>query len=151
MIILKMTQTQIFRFGASSQYIGITVSLTTLLFVMFRYNTLSKNKAIGIITLLLLGVLTPLEFAFALYFIGQHSFNAWQHIKIRLTLGSFALYKKALPYTLGAFLIFLFMLIYSNELLSLNKNYLAHFFIFLACISCPHFIFMHLFYKNKNV
>jgi lycopene beta-cyclase len=151
MIILKMTQTQIFRFGASSQYIGITVSLTTLLFVMFRYNMLSKNKAIGIITLLLLGVLTPLEFAFALYFIGQHSFNAWQHIKIRLTLGSFALYKKALPYTLGAFLIFLFMLIYSNELLSLNKNYLAHFFIFLACISCPHFIFMHLFYKNKNV
>ncbi len=150
-IILKMTHVPSFKIHSSLQFSGTVVALATLLLVMFRHNLHRKNKAIGIITLLLLGFFTPLEFAFALYFIGQHSFNAWQHIKIRLALGSLPLYKKALPYTLGALMVFALMLIYSNELLSLNKNYLAHFFIFLACISCPHFIFMHFFYKNKNV
>ena len=88
--------------------------------------------------------------AFGLYFIFQHSLNAWGHLQHGLKIDGFSLYKKALPFTLSAIFFLCAMLIYNSvAVLNLNK-FIATLFIFLSCISLPHFLLMHLFYKVKH-
>jgi hypothetical protein len=61
-----------------------------------------------------------------------------------------SLYKKALPFTLSAIFFLCAMLFYNSvAVLSLNE-FIATLFIFLSCISLPHFLLMHLFYKVKQ-
>jgi len=98
--------------------------------------------------LLILGVKTPLILAFGIYFIFQHSSNAWQHLKLGLNMNSLQLYKKASFFTLGALFFFLMIVFYAKDLVSL-ESFWANFFIFIACISFPHFFLMHIFYKTK--
>jgi lycopene beta-cyclase len=104
----------------------------------------------GLIFLLLVGIKLPLILAFAFYFILQHSFNAWNHLKTGLKMNAGTLYKQALPYTMGAFAILLAMLLYANT--NLNIEFIwAQLFIFIACISLPHFVLMHVFYRTTGV
>jgi beta-carotene 15,15'-dioxygenase len=124
----------------------LLIASVALTYILYQTLRTKKSSYIATLLLLLLGTQVPLIFAFALYFICQHSYNAWGHIKFRLSIDSISLYKKALPYTLGSLLIFMAFLYGSVEILNF-KNLLAHFFIFLACISLPHFLLMHLFYK----
>ena len=104
----------------------------------------------SLMLILFLGMLLPLELAFGFYFIFQHSYNAWQHLQIGLALPAKTLYKQAMPYTIGAILIgVVFYFFNATSILQLS-HYSGLFFIFLACISLPHFVLMHLFYKQIN-
>jgi hypothetical protein len=88
--------------------------------------------------------------AFGLYFILQHSVNAWGHLKKGLDMSSRELYLKAFPFTFGALLIFLLMAYFLNSSTTEWAGIWAIFFVFIACISLPHFILMHLFYASKK-
>jgi cell division protein FtsW (lipid II flippase) len=92
----------------------------------------------------------PLIAAFSLYFICQHSVNAWQDLKNGLNLNSLQLYKQALPYLLGAIIVFVFILMFNPIKDYSRMTVISSFFIFLSCISLPHVILMHVFYKQSN-
>lgn len=118
---------------------------------ILSHSLFKKNQShLTLLVLILLGIKLPLIIAFALYFICQHSYNAWRHLQIGLSMNAVSLYKKALPYTLGALLIFIAMLIPSSNKFHDTEGLIGYFFIFLACISLPHFILMHLFYKKTG-
>ena len=136
--------------SAQLNYAVIAWSLSFLSFIYILIHSIwSKGQSyLGLLVLLILGVKIPLILAFGLYFVFQHSYNAWQHLKIGLNMNSLQLYKKASFFTLGALLIFLLIVFYSKELLSMEGLW-ANFFVFIACISFPHFILMHIFYKTK--
>lgn len=107
-----------------------------------------KSSYIGLLFFLIIGVTMPLFFAFGIYFIFQHSSNAWQHLKSGLKMNSVQMFKKSFFYTLAAFLIFILILLNSNHILNM-KGLVSNFFIFIACISLPHFFLMHSFYKRS--
>ena len=101
--------------------------------------------------MLWLGTGLPLITAFGLYFIGQHSFNSWTHLKKQMNVNNWALFKKALFFTVGAIFLYL-VLLYSMDLntkiINMDPNTISTFFIFLSCISLPHVLVMNNFYKK---
>jgi Brp/Blh family beta-carotene 15,15'-monooxygenase len=133
------------------KYSSIAVCCGVLSFAyILMQSVLSKKWSyLGLLFLLMIGIKVPLILAFGIYFIFQHSANAWEHLKIRLNMNSIQLYKKSLFYTIGALFIFLLISFYSNEIQNINGLW-AIFFMFIACISFPHFILMHVFYNSKN-
>jgi len=92
----------------------------------------------------------PLITSFGLYFIGQHSLNGWTHLKKGLNVNNTSLYLKALPFTLGAYLLFftLYFFIESSLLIEFESQIIIAFFIFISFISFPHVLTMNVFYKN---
>ena len=118
------------------------------LYILFQAVFQKHYSLLAVLMLLIIGIFVPLLLSFALYFICQHSYNAWKHVQKQLDIPHFALYKKTIPYTIGALFIFLIILVFVN----INSSYLqlmsTNFFIFLACISLPHFLLMHVFYKS---
>jgi hypothetical protein len=60
-----------------------------------------------------------------------------------------SLYLKALPFTIGALILFaIFIYLLKNNYLSdFNENIVTIFFVFISCISFPHIIAMNKFYK----
>jgi hypothetical protein len=50
---------------------------------------------------------------------------------------------------MGALFIFAIFLYLQNANEQLVQSYAATFFVFLACVSLPHIILMHLFYKKE--
>jgi lycopene beta-cyclase len=102
------------------------------------------------VCMLAVGIQLPLLTAFGLYFIGQHSFNGWSHLKKGFQTDDLSLFKKAFPFTAGAFLLF-GALLYCLEigfLPAFNKHWVTAFFVFISCISFPHVIAMHGFYRK---
>lgn len=142
-----------FSLQTSQQNLKVVLQSTAILsfsYLIFK-GIRTRNKAfVGILFLLLLGVKMPLMLAFGLYFICQHSINAWRHLQTGLQLSSGNLYRKGLPYTLGAlaFLALFFLLDMSRYITVSGMMGLV--FVFLACVSLPHFIMMHLFYKTNK-
>jgi Brp/Blh family beta-carotene 15,15'-monooxygenase len=133
----------------SSENLSLALSILSFSAILIQ-NLLSKgNPYFGLLFLLVLGIPTPLIVAFGLYFILQHSDNAWKHLKHGLKMNSIGLYKKASLYTLGAFLVFGLIILNAEKLDSFHALW-TQFFIFIACISLPHFIIMHLFYKKEE-
>lgn len=129
-------------------YLAPYISMVGFLFFAYRIFLKKETSHIGLVFLLLLGTQVNLALAFGLYFIFQHSFNAWEHMKSRLGLSSTSMFKKALPFTIGAFVLLLFIL-QMNKINFLHEHALfANFFVFLACISLPHIVLMHSFYKK---
>lgn len=124
------------------------VAILSFIYIFTQYIKSNSWVYIGLLFLLILGVKVPLILAFGFYFIFQHSSNVWQHLKLGLNLNSTQLYKKSSFYTLGALVIFILIAFYGNEVIAM-KGLVRDFFIFLACISFPHFILMHVFYKTK--
>ena len=102
--------------------------------------------------ILLVSIELPLITSFGLYFIGQHSMNGWSHLKQGMNTNNSALYLKALPFTIGALLLFVaFIFLLSNNYLSdFNENIITIFFVFISCISFPHVMVMNSFYKKIN-
>ena len=101
--------------------------------------------------MLLVSIELPLITSFGLYFIGQHSMNGWSHLKQGMKVNNSALYLKALPFTIGALVLFAaFIFLLSNNYLSyFNENLITIFFVFISCISFPHVMAMDKFYKFK--
>jgi lycopene beta-cyclase len=110
----------------------------------------NKKNFVQLVLILFIGLFLPLIAAFSLYFVCQHSFNAWQDLKKGLSLNSIQLYKKAWPYLLGAFAVFMSILGFNSVQDLLLKNIWSNFFIFLSCISLPHVFFMHGYYRGQQ-
>lgn len=108
---------------------------------------LKKIEWFIILTFLFFSQYINLIFAFGIYFIFHHSRIGWKHLKRSLSISNFRMYFLALPFNIGA--IVLFLLFFNNFQLSLNQN-IAYFFIFLSCVSFPHVISMAVFYKNNK-
>lgn len=99
--------------------------------------------------MLFASIFLPLLTSFGLYFLGQHSFNGWSHLKQGMKTDGFRLYLKALPFTVAAVAFFLVMyLIHNHFLFAIKENWLAIFFVFISCISFPHVAAMNKFYKR---
>ena len=129
-------------------FIAKMVASFSFIYILTQAVLSDRWSYLGLLFLLLLGLKVPLILAFGIYFVFQHSSNAWQHLKLGLNMSSFQMYKKSSTYTLGALLIFLGIIFYGNDLESIEGLW-AYFFIFIACISFSHFFLMHLFYKSK--
>ena len=127
----------------------LPVLLLSFSLLLVAYFVSRKFHFLVLSILLFLSMFLPLHFAFAFYFIGQHSCNAWRHIHQKAGLSSRNMFLAALPYTLGAFLVFIGILGISRGENDSWLRYLPDFFVFLACISFPHFFSMHLFYQKK--
>ena len=110
---------------------------------------ISKKTCVYLMAILVLGMQMPLMLAFGLYFIGSHSINAWGHIATKLKTATKKLYLQSLPFNIGALFIFAIFLYLQNANEQLIQSYAATFFVFLACVSLPHIILMHLFYKKE--
>jgi Brp/Blh family beta-carotene 15,15'-monooxygenase len=124
--------------------------IAVLGFLYLIYHRLIAQQTLfsGLLMILLAGLFVPLPLAFALYFVFQHSYNAWQHLQEGLSVGSVFLYKKAIPYVLGALLIFALILMKAVFISEIKLSFWSYFFVFIACISLPHMLIMHLFYKD---
>ena len=113
-----------------------------------------EQKGAMIISCLMLAVGTqlPLITSFGLYFIGQHSVNGWSHLKHDLKLNDKSLFVKALPFTIKAFVLFIaiYFVLKSSLLNYSNQQIIASFFILISCISFPHVIAMHKFYRKQR-
>jgi Brp/Blh family beta-carotene 15,15'-monooxygenase len=125
------------------------IVLASCLYISISSYYKEGKLPITLLLILCLGMLLPLELAFGFYFIFQHSYNAWQHLQIGLALPAKTLYKQAMPYTLGAILIGVVFYFFNAASMFQLSHYAGLFFIFLACISLPHFVLMHLFYKQS--
>jgi lycopene beta-cyclase len=125
------------------------LSIISLGYIFYESLRQNLRSHLGLLLLLLLGTLAPLTLAFGLYFILQHSHNAWSHLKQGLGMNTIELYKKSAFFTFGALLIFVFIAFFIQDFIDLSGLW-ANFFIFVACISLPHFVMMHLFYKSKT-
>jgi Brp/Blh family beta-carotene 15,15'-monooxygenase len=126
------------------------ISSLSLLHITFTTFRLKKLALIKLILILLLGLNLPLVLAFGIYFIFQHSLNAWEHLKNGLEKSNIGLYKIAFPFTLGALLILAFIIFFNSYIETILETFWPNFFIFISTISLPHFLMMHLFYKNKQ-
>ncbi len=110
---------------------------------------MSKKTCVYLMAILVLGMQMPLMLAFGLYFIGSHSVNAWGHIATKLKTPTKKLHLQSLPFNMGAIFIFAIFLYLQSSNARLIQSYAATFFVFLACVSLPHIILMHLFYKKE--
>jgi Brp/Blh family beta-carotene 15,15'-monooxygenase len=111
---------------------------------------ISKKTCVYLMAILVLGIQMPLMLAFGLYFVGSHSINAWGHIATKLKTPTKKLYLQSLPFNAGAIFILAIFLYLLNTNTQLIQSYAAVFFVFLACVSLPHIVLMHLFYKKEN-
>ena len=128
-----------------------TVITRIMLSISFVWSIFERKTSFFLtVCMLYVGFQLPLISAFSLYFIGQHSLNGWRHLKIGLKTTNQTLYLKSLPFNLGA--IGLLVVTYW-----LSENYFQFisplemasiFFVFLSCISFPHILCMHHFYKK---
>jgi Brp/Blh family beta-carotene 15,15'-monooxygenase len=124
------------------------VSIASISYIVLTFLRSMSISSFGILILVVLGIQVPLSMAFGLYFIVQHSFNAWSHLKIGLNMNSRDLYLKSLPFTFGALLLFSVMIYFFYNSIDISGIWPV-FFVFIACVSLPHFILMHLFYASK--
>ena len=116
------------------------------------WSTFEKSWMMLLSSLMLLVSLElPLITSFGLYFIGQHSINGWSHLKQGMKINNTSLYLKALPFTIGALLLFVafIFLLRNNYLSEFNQNVITIFFVFISCISFPHVMVMNKFYNFK--
>lgn len=100
-------------------------------------------------TLLVLagGMLLPLLLAFGLYFIGVHSWRGWRHLQAGLSVSSVDLWRRSLPFSLGAYALFVLLLVARSQVALPFEGVIPGLFVFLAAISAPHIWFMHRFYQ----
>ncbi len=132
---------------------GQATILTSFMLLFSFVWSIAERKASFFLTVCMLyvGCQLPLLSAFSLYFIGQHSLNGWRHLKIGLKTTNQTLYLKSLPFNLGAigFLVVTYWLS-ENYFQFISPIEMASiFFVFLSCISFPHIIWMHYFYKRR--
>ena len=126
--------------------IGSILALIGLL-----WSFIERKKAMTYSILMLsIGLFLPLITSFAIYFIAQHSLYGWMHLKKGLNTNNLQLYKKALPFNIGAIFFFALTiyLVQSGLLKTQKTDFTALFFMFIACISLPHVLAMNKFYQK---
>ncbi len=129
----------------NSSVMGVVLSFLLMCFSLIQQR--NRWLTISFITIILLSFI-PLLQAFGIFFICQHSLNGWSQIKERLHKKNMELWEHSLPFTLGAFVLFL--IFFTNKHL-FWKEQIGSFFIFLSCISFPHVINMDKFYRKQKI
>ena len=94
---------------------------------------------------LALGTQLSLALSFGSYFILQHSLTGWNHLKYTEGWSHSAMYIKALPFTVGAIVLFLVFFQFDKTSLWQLSSY---FLIFLSALSLPHIYFMSKLYND---
>lgn len=116
------------------------------------FRVLVQARVSGWATFIILagGLLLPLISAFALYFIGVHSLRGWMHLQSGLNAGVRKLALKALPFSAGAYALFVALWIGHQYAELQLEGLVPLFFIFLAALSAPHIWLMHRFYARSR-
>jgi lycopene beta-cyclase len=124
---------------------------TLLPWFLFAFVT-RRTPLILTLTWLTLSSQLPLIFAFGIYFIGQHSLSSWSHSSEYLNQSNKRMWIHALPFHLGAWALLVISLLVNAFMIHTTESQLwGIFFIFIACISFPHAIWMHkLYMRNTN-
>ena len=130
-----------FFFTFSVYYLGIGVLIPFLIWAILY----KKLDMILIILFFVFSSTKSLLLTFGLYFIFQHSRIGWSHLQNKLNYSNTKMFINALPFNIGA--IILFILFYNSLQLNLELG-IVYSFIFLSAISFPHVICMHIFYKK---
>jgi lycopene beta-cyclase len=91
-----------------------------------------------------LGTWLPLLPAFACYFVFQHSVHGWQHLRQKMKLSHSNMWLQALPFTLGALVLF------GAYLYLIQEPNWGQVFIFLSALSLPHVYYMHKSYHKQQ-
>ena len=128
------------------------IASTLIVFVAIVWAVFEKRwRMIFSSLMLLVSIELPLISSFGLYFIGQHSLNGWSHLKQGMSVDNKSLYLKALPFTIGALVLFaVFYYLFRNNYLSeFNESLITIFFVFISCISFPHVMVMNRFYNLR--
>ena len=123
-------------------YFSIAIGISFILAAAFR-----RFQWLVLVFFLLLSQWVPLVISFGIYFIFHHSYRGWTHLRESLGQNNFTLYKHALPFNAGAFVLFLFFFLNPQGSLETNTSL---FFVFLSCISFPHIFCMHRFYAMRK-
>ena len=92
----------------------------------------------------IMGAWLPLLPAFGCYFIFQHSVHGWLHLRQKLSMSHQKMWFQALPFTIGALLLFSAYLYFTQE-----PNW-GQVFIFLSALSFPHVYYMHKSYRKAQ-
>ncbi len=71
----------------------LVISIVSFSYILVQSVISKKKEFIGLLLLLAIGILVPLPLAFGLYFILQHSYNAWIHLQKGLKMNASQLYK----------------------------------------------------------
>lgn len=125
----------------------ISQNTTWLLFVLgllWLFNTRFSSRIMETLIVLILGAWLPLLPAFACYFVFQHSLHGWQHLRQKMKLSHQNMWLQALPFTLGALVLFGAYLYLTQE-----PNW-GRVFIFLSALSFPHVYYMHKSYQKPQ-
>ena len=125
---------------------------TLIVFVAIAWAVFEKRWRMFLSCIMLLvSIELPLISSFGLYFIGQHSLNGWSHLKQGMRVDNKSLYLKALPFTIGALVLFAaFIYLFRNNYLpEFNESLITIFFVFISCISFPHVMVMNRFYNLR--
>lgn len=123
----------------------ISQNTTWLLFVLgllWLFNIWYFSRIIETLIVLILGAWLPLLPAFACYFVFQHSLHGWQHLRQKMKLSHRNMWLQALPFTLGALVLF------GAYLYLIQEPNWGQVFIFLSALSFPHVYYMHKSYQK---
>ena len=134
--------------GAIDVYINskdIYLASLALSFVIASYN--KSMQWIFLLAFLFLSQWMPLVISFGIYFIFHHSYKGWSHLKQALGESDVSLFKNALPFNLGAMVLFFIFFLNPSATFEANTSV---FFVFISCISFPHIFCMHRFYTLKK-
>jgi lycopene beta-cyclase len=134
--------------GAIDVYMNpkdIFLATLALSFVIASYN--KSMQWIFLLAFLFLSQWMPLVISFGIYFIFHHSYKGWSHLKQALGESDVSLFKNALPFNLGAMVLFFIFFLNPSATFEANTSV---FFVFISCISFPHIFCMHRFYTLKK-
>ena len=146
-LILNNMHVQLIPFD-SIEGVYVAFFLCLVAFIMALYH---RSIAMSVSVLVLaLSINLPLLTSFGLYFLGQHSFFAWSHLKRGINQKNKALFIKAVPLTLGALALFFIILISMqiNLLDFHDSRWITAFYVFISCVSFPHVLAMNAFYRQ---
>ena len=125
-----------------SLFFVVSLCVSSLLALIFR-----RVQWLALVFFLVLSQWVPLVISFGIYFIFHHSFKGWSHLRESLGQNNLTLFKNALPFNIGAFVLFLFFFLNPQGSLETNTSL---FFVFISCISFPHIFCMHRFYALRK-
>jgi hypothetical protein len=87
--------------------------------------------------------------AFGIFFIGHHSLTGWSHLKQDFKMSNWKMWTLSLPFQIGAWLFLLgFYFFWPEQNQGMLWSKWGIFFIFISCVSFPHILAMHRFYRQ---
>ncbi len=112
--------------------------LSSLLFLLLGFQKKNFHSFFNTFFALVIGYFLPLIPAFICYFSCCHAITSFEGMRKHLEMKIEELYKKLIPFSLGAFLLgILYIKLVSNDL------QLYPIFIFLSLLTLPHFLLVH--------